>query len=123
MIALLVLDHGQLRDGFTALLTAMPEIGLVAQTDDIEEALTFLSQQCVELVLMKLDASDHRLLERVRLMKSLCPHIHFVAFIESEKDLLVAEASEADLVLREGDRASALKANIRELVRSLADKT
>ena len=46
----------------------------------------------------------------------------FDYFVEDDKDLPVAEASEADLVLREGVRAPELKAKIRELVGSLADK-
>ena len=90
MIALLVLRPGQLRDGLNELLCAMPEIGLVAQTDDTEEALSFLAQQCTQLVLIKLDASAGRPLGPVREMKRLCPHIHMVAFIEDDKDLLVA---------------------------------
>ena len=122
MIALLVLRPGQLRDGLNELLCAMPEIGLVAQTDDFEEALSFLGQQCTELVLIKLDASDGRSLGPVREMKRFCPYIRMAAFIEDDKDLPVAEASEADLVLREGVRAPELKAKIRELVGSLADK-
>ena len=120
MIALLVLSHGQLRDGMIALLGAMPEVGLVAQTENTGEALTFLSQQCADLVLVKFDASDGLLLECVRQMKRHCPDIRVVAFFESEKDLPVAEAHEIDLVLLEGVPAPVVAAKIRELVGSLS---
>ena len=40
MIALLVLRPGPLRDGLNALLSAMPEIGLVAQSEDADAADT-----------------------------------------------------------------------------------
>ena len=102
MIALLVLRPGPLRDGLNALLSAMPEIGLVAQAEDADAALRFLARHCAELVLIKLDAGDRRLLGPVLEMRALCPDTQVVALIEDERDRQVAEASGTDLVMMVG---------------------
>ena len=118
MIALLVLRPGPLRDGLNALLSAMPEIGLVAQSEDADAALGFLAQHCADLVLIKLDAGDRRLLGPVLEMKALCPDAQVIALIEDERDRQVAAASGADLVMIVGVPAASLKAQMRILVRS-----
>jgi DNA-binding NarL/FixJ family response regulator len=121
MMALLVLGHGPLRDGLTALLSAMPEIRLVAQAEDADAALKFLARHCPELVLIKLDAGDRRLLGTALEMRALCPEIQVVALIEDERDRQVAEASGTDLVMMVGVPAPILKARIGALVRSVPE--
>ena len=122
MIALLVLRPGPLRDGLNALLSAMPEIGLVAQAEDTDAALKFLARHCAELVLIKLEARDHQHLGTVLEMKALCPQTLVVVLVEDGRDRQVAEANGADLVLGMGIRATELKAKIRELVRLPAEE-
>jgi DNA-binding NarL/FixJ family response regulator len=121
MIALLVLRPGPLRDGLSALLSAMPEIRLVAQAEDDGAALTFLAQQCAELVLIKLDAGDRRLLGPVLQMRALCPNAQLVALIEDELDRQVAMASGTDLVMMVGVPVPTLKTRLRSLVCSVAE--
>ena len=121
MIALLVLGPGPLRDGLNALLSAMPEIGLIAQAEDADAALKFLAQHCVDLVLIKLDAGDGRLLGPVLEMRALCPDMRAVVLIEDERDRHVAEASGTDLVMMVGVPAPSLKAQVRELVHSVTE--
>ena len=111
-----------MRDGLNALLTTMPEIRLVAQAEDTDSALIFLTGRCVELTILRLEARDRRLLETVAKMKALCPQIQLVVFIEDEKGWQTAEASGADLVLRLGMRASVLKAEIEALIGSMAEE-
>ena len=121
MIALLVLRPGPLRDGLNALLSAMPEIGLVAQAEDTDAALKFLARHCAELVLIKLDAADRHLLGPAIEMRALCPDTQVVALIEDERDRQVAEASGTDLVMMVGVPAPILKARIGALVRPAAE--
>lgn len=121
MTALLVLRPGPLRDGLNALLSAMPEIRLVAQAEDADAALKFLAWHCAKLVLIKLDAGDRRLLGPVLEMRALCPYTQVVALIEDERDRQVAEASGTDLVMMVGVPAPILKARVEALVRSVAE--
>ena len=121
MIALLVLRPGPLREGLNALLSAMPEIGLVAQSEDADTALRFLAQHCADLVLIKLDAGDRRLLGPVLEMRALCPDLQVVALIEDERDRQVAVASGTDLVLMVGVPVASLKAQVRALVHSVTE--
>jgi DNA-binding NarL/FixJ family response regulator len=121
MIALLVLRPGSLRDGLNALLSAMPEIRLIAQAEDADAALRFLARQCAELVLIKLDAGDRRLLGPVLQMRALCPNAQLVALIEDELDRQVAKASGTDLVMMVGVPAPTLKTRLRSLVCSVAE--
>ena len=116
MIALLVVRPGPLRDGLNALLSAMPEIRMVAQAEDIDAALSFLARQCVELVLIKLDTGDRRLLGPVMEMRALCPDTRVVALIEDERDRQVAKASGTDLVVMIGVPVPTLRTQIRALV-------
>jgi hypothetical protein len=122
MKALLLLRPGKLRDGINALLCAMPEIGLVAQTEDSEEALNYLAVQCAELVLTKVDPRDDGLQATIREMKTLCPDSRIVALVGDDRDQLGGAPGEPDLVLREGLRASEVRAQIKELVRSLEEQ-
>jgi DNA-binding NarL/FixJ family response regulator len=121
MIALLVVRPGPLRDGLSALLSAMPEIRLVAHAEDADAALGFLARQCAELVLIKLDAGDRQLLGPVIEMRALCPDTQVVALIEDERDRQVAEASGTDLVMVVGVPVPVLRARIGALVRSTAE--
>jgi DNA-binding NarL/FixJ family response regulator len=121
MIALLVVRVGTLRDGLNALLSAMPDIRLVAQAEDADAALMFLARQCAELVLIKLDAGDRRLLGPVMEMRALCPDTQVVALIDDERDRKVAEASGTDLVMMVGVPAPVLRARIEAMVSSLAE--
>jgi DNA-binding NarL/FixJ family response regulator len=102
MIALVVLRPGPLRDGLCALLCAMSEIRLTAQAEDTDAALRFLARLCAQLVLIKLDAGDRRLLKPIIEMRALCPDTQVVALIEDERDRQVAQASGADLVMLVG---------------------
>lgn len=121
MIALLVLRPGPLREGLNALLSAMPDIRLVAQSEDADTALRFLAQLCADLVLIKLDAGDRRLLGPVLEMRALCPNLQVVVLIEDERDRQVAMASGTDLVLMVGVPVASLKAQVRALVHSATE--
>jgi len=122
MIALLVLRPGPLRDGLNALLSAMPEIQLVAQAGDTDAALEFLARHCAELALIMLESGDRQRMGTVLEMKALCPQTQVVVLVEDGRDRQVAESSGGDLVLGMGTRAAELKAKIRELVRLPAEE-
>jgi DNA-binding NarL/FixJ family response regulator len=100
----------------------MPDIRLVAQAEDADAALDFLAGRCVELVILRLEVGNPKILETMGKMKALCPQIQVVALIEGEEIAQSAEASRADLVLRLGVQASVLKAEIEALVRSLGEE-
>jgi DNA-binding NarL/FixJ family response regulator len=116
MIALHVLRPRPFRDGLNALLSAMPEIRLVAQAEDAGAALEFLAGRCVELALLKVDEMAGQFVETAAKMKALCPLIRLVAIVEDEEGWQTAEMGGADPVVWLGIQASVLKAEIEALI-------
>ena len=94
---------------------------ICAIAEDADAALKFLAQHCADLVLIKLDAGDGRLLGPVLKMRALCPDMRAVMLIEDERDWHVAEASGTDLVMMVGVPAPSLKVQVRELLHAVTE--
>jgi DNA-binding NarL/FixJ family response regulator len=112
---LLVAKAGELRDGLHALLETLPCIGLVSITDNYESALGYLSEHCPALVLAVKDAhmQDPK---PVAELKDVCPQTHLLALVTDEGDCQTIAASNVDVSLISGVKASELSNTIEVLL-------
>jgi DNA-binding NarL/FixJ family response regulator len=113
---LLVAKTGQLRDGLHALLETLPCIGLVSITDNYESALGYLAERCPALVVVVKDShiQDSKSVAR---MKDVCPQTRLLALVTDEDDFQTIVASNIDVSLISGVKASEFSNSVEALLR------
>lgn len=123
MIALLLIRPGPLRDGMDALMVSIPDVQLVAHSNDAETALDFCRQNKADLIVIEVRPDDRDLLNIVSEMKALCTEGNVLALIHDENNRLSAEMAQVDLVLSIGTPAAKLKVGIDELIHSSMEES
>ncbi len=123
MIALLLIRPGPLRDGMDALMVSIPDVQLVAHSNDAETALDFCRQNKADLIVIEVRPDDRDLLNIVSEMKALCTKGNVLALIHDENNRLSAEMAQVDLVLSIGTPAAKLKVGIDELIHSSMEES
>ena len=118
MIALIIARPGMLRDGLSGLLSAMPEIKMVAVTANLESALESVAGSCPSIVVLETYGIDAKYLEQVQELKALCPQARIISLTEALKEIQACEKGTVDAVLREGVRPSKLVETVSELLES-----
>ena len=118
MIVLLVARRGALRDGLSALLSTLSEVGVVSATDNLDSAFMFLVEHCPLLVLLIIDQFDHEQLAKVESMKAACPQMKMLALVQRPEEVLPLEASGVDAVLMQGASTDKLTETILALLES-----
>ena len=118
MIALVVAPHGELRDGLCALLSTIPEIGVVSVTHNLGSALELLADHCPALAVLEIGAlgADH--LAQVESMKVACPRTKIIALVGHSEMVPGLEASGVDAIVMQGAEAHRLTETISVLLGS-----
>jgi two-component system response regulator NreC len=91
-------DHGVLRAGLTAILNTEPDLQVVGEASNGEEALRLAAELCPDLVLMDISMSDVGGIESTRRMLELLPEVRVLMLSVHEDISLVREALTAGAV-------------------------
>ena len=106
--ALIVAASGELRDGLRALVTAIPEVGLVTEAIDGLSAMGMVQEKCPDLVVFSpnhLGDPIRKVLERIR---GECPDSRYVVLVGDARQQQKALEAGADAVALKGTSTSNL---------------
>jgi two-component system response regulator DevR len=113
---LIVTRPGSLQSGLQALMTTIPQIGIVGQACNAEAALRMVTTLSPELVLLDTDLPDDETWIVLRQIKTRWPRIQCVVLADNVRHQQEAEVAGADVVLLKGLPPAKLIANIEELL-------
>ena len=122
MIALVVARRAALRDGLCALLSTIPEIGIVSSSHDLSSALGYVKEHCPSLALLEIDRLDAEVLAKVESMVAACPRTKILALVQHSENVPSLEASGVDAVLMQGARTGKLTQTVSALLGSNNDR-
>jgi two-component system response regulator NreC len=88
-------DHGVLRAGLRALLSAEPDLEVLGEAADGEEALRLSSEINPEVVLLDISMPDSSGIEVTRRLKKMLPEAQVLILTVHEDETLLQEAIEA----------------------------
>ncbi|MBI3967109.1 MAG: response regulator transcription factor [Chloroflexi bacterium] len=97
---------GPVRDGLCALLTAIPQIDLVDQADNLQAALPDFGQRRPALVVIDSDVADNDIVAMLLEMRTGWPDARCVAFADDPGQQRAAKAAGASAALLKGARAA-----------------
>lgn len=92
---LIIDDHGVIRAGLKALLSAEPDLEVVGTAADGREALALTTQLTPNLVLMDVSMPDINGVELTRQLKGRFTNLHVIILTVHEDESLLQEAIEA----------------------------
>ena len=92
---MLVDDHPVVRDGYRHLLESTPDIRVVAEANDGEEACVLYEQHMPDVVILDLSMPGIGGLETLRRIKAKNPAIHVLVFSMHDSETLVLRSLEA----------------------------
>lgn len=92
---MLVDDHPVVRDGYRHLLESTPDIKVVAEANDGEEACALYEQHMPNVVILDLSMPGIGGLETLRRIKAKNPAIHILVFSMHDSETLVLRSLEA----------------------------
>ena len=118
MNALLLVSSRSLQDGLDALLSSMPEVQLIAHSNDAATVFDFCRQNDPELVVIEVSCVNRDSLSIVRELMAISPKGFVLALYHDEDGRTLAEQSQVDRVLPIGTPASKLKAVIEDVAHS-----
>jgi NarL family two-component system response regulator LiaR len=95
---MIVDDHPMVRRGLAAFLRANPDLELVGEAGDGEEALSMCDQAHPDVILMDLVMPKISGAEATRAIRKECPHVQVIALTSFEEKQLVREALEAGAI-------------------------
>ncbi len=88
-------DHGVLRAGLRALLSAEPELEVVDEASSGSEALTLASELQPDLILLDISMPDLGGIEATRRLKEILPNVRVLILTVHEDESLLQEAIQA----------------------------
>ncbi len=100
--ALIIAKSGRIRDGLSALLAAIPEIGVVGQTEDGGMAIKLLPNSYPALVLLDAGLPDGMAWQTLRQIKAQRPQTRCIVLADNRFQQRLAQAAQADEVLLTG---------------------
>jgi DNA-binding NarL/FixJ family response regulator len=113
---LIVARPGSLRDGLQALMTAIPQIGIIDEANDIPSAWRTAFEHRPTLVVLDSDSADGEIWLAVRRAKALWPQAECIFLANDVQQHQAAEAAGADAALLKGFPAARLVATIVRLL-------
>lgn len=113
--ALLIAPPGHLRNSLQLLLTAVPQIGLIHQADDLTTALALGAKPPPVVTLLAFTAPSWQLGPTVKQIKSTWPHTQCLLLVDDESQRQQAQTTAADVVIVKGILATKLLAIIETL--------
>ena len=119
--ALVVSQPGHFCNGLQSLLRTVPQIEIIAETQDPSVLLKIGTKMHPELVMLDadlFDAADWRAITR---LKGECPQIQCVALVDNDQQRQNAQEAGVDLVLPKGYPAEKLIAIVENIIDSQED--
>jgi DNA-binding NarL/FixJ family response regulator len=116
----IVAEQGALRDSLHALMTTLPHVNVICETDDIAEALQVITRQSTDLILVGDDLPADELWVFLRLVRKRSPRTLRLIFADTVGQKTEMEAPGAEAVFLKGTMPFELVAYIE---RVLADRT
>ncbi len=113
-------ERGALRDSLHALMTAIPQVNVICETDDIAEALQVITHQSTDLILVGDDFPADEMWVFLRLIRRRSPRTLRLIFTDTVGHKTEMEAPGAEAVFLKGTRPNDLVADIE---RMLAERT
>ena len=113
---LIVARPGSLRDGLQALITAIPQIGIVTEANDLSSAWRTARDHRPTLVVLDSDTVGDEIWLTVRRAKALWPQAECIFLANDVQQHEAAEAAGADAALLKGFPAARLAATIVRLL-------
>jgi len=114
--ALIVAKPGRVCDGLQALLTAIPEIGSIAQTDDATSALRMIAERRPDLVLLDFSLTGDEIRAMLRRIKAGSGQTKCLVLADDAEEQQIAEAAGADAILIKGFTAQKFIKTVRRLL-------
>jgi two-component system invasion response regulator UvrY len=115
--ALIVDDQPSMRDLLKALLTREPDIQVVGEVEDAQQAVAALSAQPVDLVLLDLALTDVSGLEVLPMLRAINPGVKIVVVSLHDQAVIQAVAQDrgADAFVSKNDLTHGLMRAIRQV--------
>jgi DNA-binding NarL/FixJ family response regulator len=114
--ALIVSQPGPLRDGLRALLTAMPQIEIIGETNDSASVLGILQKHCPTLVLLDADLPGNEVWHGLETIKADWPEIRCIVLSSTVEQQQAAQLAGADSAPLKGFLAEKLYTTIEKLL-------
>ncbi len=113
---MIVDDHGMVRRGLAAILRIMPDLELVAEASNGQEAVQLCEEFHPDVVLMDLVMPEMGGAEATRVIRERCPYVQVIALTSFQEKELVRESLQAGAIgyLLKNVSADDLGAAIRE---------
>jgi DNA-binding NarL/FixJ family response regulator len=115
-LAIIVAPPGRLRDGWQALLAAIPQIGHVRAVDDAVSALNFVTTVSPDLVMLDAEALGDQAEALLAGIKEVRPQCHCIALICNISGERQARSAGADAILLKGFPAAKLFGTVDRLL-------
>lgn len=120
---LIVAQPGPLRDALRALVTTMPQVEIMAETDSIKMLAELHTRFQPDLVVLDASVQDKDVWQTLAHTKNQCAHTRICVLVEGEDQQLKAAASSADLVLLKGFPAADLAKTLEELLNQINEES
>ena len=114
--ALIVAKPGRVCDGLQALLTAIPEISSIAQTDEATSALRMIAERRPDLVLLDFSLTGDEIRAMLRQIKAGSGQTKCLVLADDAEEGQIAEAAGADAILIKGFTAQKFIKTVRRLL-------
>jgi len=113
---LIVSKPGPLRDGLHALMSTVPRIHAVDESDNAALAIKTLAKRPPTVALVSTYLSDDEVWQMLRQIKTEWPETQCVVLVNNDRELREAEVARADAVLLNGSPAVRLIAIVENLL-------
>ena len=113
---LIAAKPGLMRDGFQAVLTAIPRAKVMDPADDSASALRAVAERQPALILLDTNLPDDQVWTLLEQVKAQWPHVQCLVLAENRRQRQTARAAGADRVLIKGCPAKEFYAITTELL-------
>lgn len=115
-LILVAAKPGVLRDGFQAVLAAIPQVKVIDPVDDSASALRAVAEHQPALILLDTNLPDYQVWTLLEQIKTQWSQIKCLVLADNRQQQQTAQAADADGVLIKGCSASEFYATINELL-------
>lgn len=91
----IVEDKHEIRMGLKMIINNNPELKCDSDFPNAEEAISFLSTQCKDVVLMDIDLPGMSGIEAIKILKTICPKTQFMMLTVFENDEMIFKSLQA----------------------------
>lgn len=112
--ALIMAKPSELREALQAILSVIPQIKQICETDNCASTLTMAAQLHPALVVLDFDLPLKQISIVLAQIKATCSQAQSVVLVDNEQEYQMAKAAGADLVLIKGIQAAKLLAILSE---------